>query len=552
MTPRSGARSSAPSPRGGEDFTARTPIGSLDRRSRRAGYTPPASLRQRAGRLSFAVVSALVAVPGCAGGDGQRAPGGGGVFGSAGTFGRGGAGAGDAGAAAPGGGGAGSSGMASGGVAAGGLDSGGAGAGGGGAANDCAFTVTKNALSTKIPTVGIVEWALAGPAPSSATIVYTLKDAPSSSLNRGGEAPVDLDEPGYRTLLLGLKQAKDYGFRIEASRNGQTCVSPEYALPTTGSFESSPSVTVTVVQPEKREPGFIVTSSGSSLPSSAFILDADGEVVWYVEGPQNPTRALMDYEGEHLWMLQLNLLNQGGEMRFVSMDGEQEHRNVPGLENAHHDFTVMPGGKVAAIAWRGEGIDPESEVLVRSPDGTVTSAFRIGSNLYRSEAFHANAIHYIPFDDGFTISDRNPNLIVKVRADGTLDWQLSGSCEDAPAGERCSPQRWDVNHGHHLLPDGTFVLFNNSYTEVAHVLEFRLNATPGAFTATLVRDYAGDAASTNLGDVQRLPRGNTLITYATDGKIVELDASWNVVQTFSVRVGYSSFRPTLYGPPARL
>ncbi|MFO7181640.1 MAG: aryl-sulfate sulfotransferase [Pseudomonadota bacterium] len=435
-------------------------------------------------------------------------------------------------------------------MASGGLPTGESGASGG-AAGACAFTVTKNALSAKIPTVGIVEWSLAGPAPSSATIVYTLKDAPSSILNRGGEAPVDLGKPGYRTLLLGLKQEKNYTFRIEVTRDGQTCVSPEYALPTTGRFENAPSVMVDVVQPEKREPGFIVTSSGTSLPSSAFILDADGEVVWYVEAPQNTTRALMDYEGEHLWMLSLNLTNQGGEMRFVSMDGEREQRNVPGLENAHHDFTVMPGGKIAAIAWHGIGADPESEVLIRAPDGTVTSALRIGSNLYRSDAFHANAIHYVPFDGGFTISDRNPNVIVKVSADGALEWQLGGSCEDAPAGERCFPHDWEVNHGHHLLRDGTFVVFNNTYGNVARILEFRLDATPNAFSATLVRDYAGEYASYNLGDVQRLPRGNTLVTYATDRKLVELDSSWSVVQTFSVRVGYSSFRPTLYGPPAR-
>ena len=109
-----------------------------------------------------------------------------------------------------------------------------------------------------------------------------------------------------------------------------------------------------------------------------------------------------------------------------------------------------------------------------------------------------------------------------------------------------------MNHGHHLLEDGTFVLFNNGYTDVSHVFEFRLEESAGAFTATLVKDYAGDASSDNLGDVQRLPGGNTLVIYATDRKIVELDENWNEVQTLSVRVGYASFRPTLYGPPLRL
>jgi hypothetical protein len=81
-------------------------------------------------------------------------------------------------------------------AAAGGCD------GGGGTA--CAFTVSANGVSAPIPTVGIVEWALAGEPPSSAKIVYRLKGADPSLLNQGGEAPVALGDASHRTLLLGL------------------------------------------------------------------------------------------------------------------------------------------------------------------------------------------------------------------------------------------------------------------------------------------------------------------------------------------------------------
>jgi hypothetical protein len=141
---------------------------------------------------------------------------------------------------------------------------------------------------------------------------------------------------------------------------------------------------------------------------------------------------------------------------------------------------------------------------------------------------------------------------VKVSATGTPEWQVGGACEGAPAGGSCSPGGWLVNHGHHLLEDGTFVLFNNGENDVNHVREFKLSATPGAFSATPVEDYTGTGTGNTLGDVQRLPGGNTLVTYSTDAKIVELDPDWNEVQTFSARVGYSSWRPTLYGPPTRL
>src|SRR6185437_7980846 len=121
----------------------------------------------------------------------------------------------------------------------------------------------------------------------SAKVVYALSDADPALLNRGGEAPVQLSNANYRTLLLGLKQSSNYRFHIEASRDGSTCVSPDYALPTTGSLAGAPSVTVDVAQPAAREPGFIVTSSGTSVPDSAYIVDADGEIVWFFPGPIN-------------------------------------------------------------------------------------------------------------------------------------------------------------------------------------------------------------------------------------------------------------------------
>jgi hypothetical protein len=413
--------------------------------------------------------------------------------------------------------------------------------------------VTVNEVSAQIPTVGVVEWSLDGTPPTSAKIVYTLNQADPSLLNKGGEAPVELGNANYRTLLLGLKQARDYTFHIEVSRGGSSCKSPDYALPTTGTLAGAPSVSLSVAEAAEREPGFIVTSSGTFVPDSAFIVDADGEIVWFFAGPLNTCRAQMDYEGNTMWMITCNPINEIGELRSVSMDGAQVSMNVAGFDGAHHDLTVMPGGRVAALVWSTPANEPPSDLVIRTPDGQATTAFTIGSNLYLSDLFHANAVHYSPSDDSFTVADRDANVVVKVSAAGVPQWQLGGVCDGAPTGIHCSPQSWLVNHGHHLLDDGTLLVFNNTETYyAAHVLEFQLDDTASGLAATMVRDYTGTGVSATLGDVQRLPGGNTLVTYSEAGQIVELDSSWNEVQTFTVRVGYSNWRPTLYGPPLRL
>jgi len=411
-------------------------------------------------------------------------------------------------------------------------------------------------------TVGVVEWAVDG-VPSEAKVVYELEGAPEEVLNRGGEAAVDLTRDNYRTLLLGLKQNSSYRFFIEATVDGEVCVSDAYSLPETGALAGAPSFSVSVDTPEAREPGFIVAASGyTEDPENdgmAFIIDADGEIVWAAPAPPEASRAKLDYEGENMWMLSLNFMGGFGEMRYLSMDGQTGQRDVAGLEPAHHDFTVMPGGKVAAMAWTELSImGPESELLIRSPDGTIETAFLIGENLYlpQGDRFHCNAVHYIEEDDSFTISDRYASVLVKVSSGGEIQWQLGGSCAGAPAGpDKCSAQSWDANHGHHLLVDGSFLIFNNSPRDggdTSNVLEFDLAQTESSMTASLVKDYAGTTVSGVLGDVQRLPGGNTLITYSDAAQVVEVDTDWQVVQTFSGSVGYAEWRPTLYGPPARL
>lgn len=81
---------------------------------------------------------------------------------------------------------------------------------------------------------------------------------------------------------------------------------------------------------------------------------------------------------------------------------------------------------------------------------------------------------------------------------------------------------WNVNHGHHVLPNGNFLFFNNgAAVRQSPVLELELTESE----VTVVWCYASDYASGTLGDAQRLPNGNTLITYSNAGVVQEVDAT---------------------------
>lgn len=410
----------------------------------------------------------------------------------------------------------------------------------------CSFQVEYD-LSDAIGTVGIVSWSTDLPNVTRARIEFGLAETGVSMV-----APVALDEPNYRTLLLGMKAARDYVFRIVADAGEQTCTSEEYMLTTDPLPGNVPSIQRQGQGGDQASRGFIVTSNGvagfggpGGSGAPVFVFDTDGDVVWWSDGPSGGVgRARMNWEGTHMWMMAVNVIGGMGEVRRVSMDG-LDVETIPELNTGHHDFTVLPGDVTVAIVHQGGC----SGIVERSPSGQITQIVEDISTIYQPAGdCHPNAILYHPEDGSFTISDRNPNLFVRITREGSLMWQLGGS---NPRGNHF-PGRWSVNHGHHLLPNGNFLFFNNGSggAGTSPVIELALDESN--WSANEVWRYEGSGSSGTLGDVQRLPNGNTLVTYSNNGDIVEVTPNGMVVQSFSTSsFGYSMFRESLYGAPPR-
>lgn len=412
-------------------------------------------------------------------------------------------------------------------------------------------------LSPKINTVGVVRWSSDFETATTARIEFGLPESEQRWI-----APVELEaEEVQRTLLLGMKAEHRYDFRIVVGDGDTECVSRDFPI-TTGALPNSiPRITRDVRDPDRVEPGFIVTSTGignlfggDGDGDPVFILDADGDVVWYwLAAPPQTSRAHMDWAGARMWMLALNVTGGAGRVSYVSMDGSDLVENVAGFENTHHDFTTLPDGTVTAIAHIGGC----SGILERSPGGEVTTIVESVSSIYkpgqavyvtvgRAEC-HPNSIHYHPEDDSYTIADRYVHAYVKISRSGELLWQLGGH---DPLGASFHAV-WAVNHGHQLLDNGNFLLFSNGNAgENARVLEYELDESK--WEAKRIWEYEGELGSPTLGDVQRLPGGNTLITYSNAGIMREVDEDGNLVQDIrTTSLGYTTFRKSLYGPPPR-
>ena len=222
---------------------------------------------------------------------------------------------------------------------------------------------------------------------------------------------------------------------------------------------------------------------------------------------------------------------------------------LSGLTASHHDMTAIPGGFAThALEHDGHGRALLAGRASRR-DGTMKTDHRQPEHRLQLEhASTRNSIHYYPSDNTYTIGDRNPNLYVKVSRTGAADLavrrQQSQGCEQVLL-RRAGPGRSTTATT--CSPTGRSSCSTTARTE--RPCGFKLNTTTMTATSPLTYTASG-ATSKVLGDVQRLPNGNILVTSSTSGQIHEITRPAPVVAKFkSTAFGYSEFRESLYGPP---
>lgn len=398
--------------------------------------------------------------------------------------------------------------------------------------------LASNVKESAPTTVGIVRWALAKPGIAEAHIDFGL------DTTYGMTAPVDLAKADYRTVLVGMKPAKTYHFRVVASDGSQTFTSDDRTLLTGAPTTLVPIGSYSVKAPDKLEKGFIIGSfwMGSAGPT-AYILDADGDIVWWFTDPKGSTtnglgRARLSANSEDVWFV---TGQGGGTVRRVSID-TLDYQSYEGT-GASHDIAAVSGDTMAYIDELEADCNSIFEINKAGEKKEVfESTGLVGTST--DEGCHANAVRYSKKEDLYAFSDRGRDVVLVDRA-GSILWKLS---EKVSGGH----ESWGkVQHGVQLLDDGILVFANEAGGDVQHS-----NAIEYGFDGSVVQKFTSRAGCDWFGDVQRLPGGNTLINYSCSGIIHEVDASDDLVLEIKVVAdsslnywGYTEFRRSLYGLP---
>jgi len=398
-------------------------------------------------------------------------------------------------------------------------------------------------------------------------------DATYVELRAGGDwqrTPLTLDgDRGFEQILLGQKPDTEYEIRATAETGGTT-VTSEISTVVTGPVPSYLPYLETTAHDAAIDPGGFIVTSVISFPSAAVILDADGEYVWWyrAENEEVPiTRARLSQDGR--WMLilvsELLLTQDAGMMEDqpflrVRLDGSEVV--TTGVPGAHHDFVEHADGTVAFIAHDVREIDYENirgdRILELSPDGAIEEVWSVWDHMEYHQGqnqdpgtgwTHANALDYDDDDDDYYLSLRNYSCIHKIDGgSGEVLWTLGSPESDYRLADG-GTHFFEHQHQFEILDGSILVMDNGTSEDGSRAVEFSLDL--GLAEALPVWTYVADppVVTFALGDVQRLPAGETMVTWSTAGQIDLISADDQLIRQVNVGIGgtfgYAYWRETL-------
>lgn len=394
------------------------------------------------------------------------------------------------------------------------------------------ISVARSAVVSSVVSVSVAE-------ARDFTVTYSAGDAAGSAGAEDGVA-----------TLLGLKASTTYDLTVILDG-----IEHDAGTVTTGAPPPHlPEMTLT----EGADLSDFLVTSILSTPSAAVILDADGDYVWWMEASSEGliTRSRLSRDGQSLIFLDPVAMD-GQEttyaLRRVSLDGTSDE-TLP-AEGIHHDFIEVEEGVFAQLQHDTRTVDGETvkgdRLVEVHEDGTVVEIWSVWDHLtYNPDQpqdyydwTHANALDYDEAEEAYTLSICAFSTIFKIdRKTGETLWRLGGDESDFRG---ASPDLVPFVHQHqHQLTEAGILVFDNQAltSQESRVVEYALAEDTG--TLSLIWRYVPDPSfyTHGLGDVHRLPSGNTRIVWSAQGQIDEItpegERVWQLSASLGGGIGY--------------
>ncbi len=254
--------------------------------------------------------------------------------------------------------------------------------------------------------------------------------------------------------------------------------------------------------------GFLVVGSYQGATNQSFILDADGDFVWWYADGSDGCGTKMSYDGQYMWMNNGNVpaTNGSTHVHRVTMDGMTDTDLSTPFNNMSHQVLPLPDGSVAFYATGSNGCD---DIKIFPANGTASSTATTLVNARTAHggtgACHVNNIEYSQPDDTLVFSDLDNDCLTKVsRTTGATVWVLNGNTGGITS--TFTGDLWSGGeHGFHLISPTDILLFNNNNGgSSSQALELTLDTSAKKSTKKWSYAPSPGIKVMVLGDVQRM------------------------------------------------
>ncbi len=377
-----------------------------------------------------------------------------------------------------------------------------------------------------------------------------------------------LDDGSFEAFLHGLVPAEDHQVRAVVLVDGTPYASESITLTAGAANNGLPGLTVggDGDDADADAGGYLLTSI-LTHPSTAVVMDTHGNYVWWYQPDQDQElipRAHISRAGDSVIMMLWDSAPNAPDTAVprlleVGFDG-REIRDLP-LPGAHHDFVELPDGTLAVILQDVREVDGRQVIgdTIReiSPNGDEVEVWSAWDELTFDTFLqvppegdidwtHANAIDYDEVRDVYHLSLHGLPSIVEIdRASGELNWVMGGMESDFVS-DTGGFIPLDGQHQFQVLGDRILVFNNGVYmTGYSEAVEWQLD--PEAGTVEVVWSYCSTPPllSFTMGDASRMEGGDTLITWATAGRIdrvtPEGEIAWSVGGALGGGFGYTTW-----------
>ncbi len=277
------------------------------------------------------------------------------------------------------------------------------------------------------------------------------------------------------------------------------------------------------------------------------MLEPDGSPYWYQKMPDERRDMKIQKNG-----LLTMLVRQGYDFGqgFIGLDKTftevATYHAVAGCGTDEHELQVLENGHYLLIGTRSFKVDmrpivpggkkdarvSESGIQEFTPDGDLIFHWRAWDNFDPKDMIgfsddqptdqsfrfpHMNSID-IDDDGHIILSSKRLSEVTKIhRRTGDIIWRLGGANNQFTfVGDPLNG--FSMQHSARVLGDGHYTIFDNGVFHgppLSRALEYKLDTSK--MTATLVWSYRRQKKPVyafHMGNVQRLPNGNTLINWA--------------------------------------